>query len=126
MKTVVVLGASDKPERMSNIAVLLLRKKGYRVISINPTIDTIGDIAVTHSLPEVPEEPDVLSMYVNPERSSIMEDDIIRLAPGTAIFNPGSENDELEAKLTENGIRVVRACTVVLLKTDRFDAETNA
>lgn len=123
MKTIIVLGASDKPERMSNTAVLLLKEKGYRVIPVNPTIDTIGNIAVVHSLAEVPEEPDVLSMYVNPERSSLMEDDIIRLAPETVIFNPGSENDELEVKLGENGIRTHRACTVVLLKTDRFEKE---
>jgi predicted CoA-binding protein len=123
MKTVVVLGASDKPDRMSNTAVTLLAEAGYRVIPVNPTIDAIGDIPVVHSLAEVPEEPDVLTVYVNPERSGMMEDDIIRLAPGTIIFNPGAENDGLEARLAENGIRILRACTVVLLKTGRFGKE---
>ena len=126
MKTVVVLGASEKPERMSNTAVHLLREKGYRVIPVNPSIDMIDPIPVVHSLAEAPEEPDVLSMNVNPDRSSLMEDDIIRLAPETVIFNPGSENDELEAKLSENGIRTIRACTVVLLKTGRFESEMSS
>lgn len=121
MKTVVILGASDKPERYSNKAFLLLKERGYAVVPVNPMLGALGDIPVVHALGEVARNPDVLTVYVNPERSTSLADDILALAPRTAIFNPDTENDALEARLAAAGTKVVRACTVVLLKTDAFD-----
>jgi len=121
MHTVVVLGASDNPDRKSNEAVKLLAQKGCRVIPVHPTLDVIEGIPVANTLSTVPEEPDVLTIYVNSDRSGGMRDDIVRLAPRTVIFNPGSENPDLETYLTGNGIHVVRACTIVLLKTGQFE-----
>lgn len=36
MKTVVVLGASQKPDRYAFMAMERLQKHGYKVISVNP------------------------------------------------------------------------------------------
>lgn len=126
MKTVVVLGASEKPERMSNTAVKLLKEAGYVVIPINPNLETLEGMPVFHTLRGVKPGPDVLTVYVNPERSAGMEGEILSLSPKVAVFNPGSENPELGMKLREAGIRVMEACTVVLLKTNRFESETDA
>ena len=109
MKTVVILGASDKPERYSNKALLLLKEKGYDVVPINPTLETIECIPVVHALSDVARHPDVLTVYVNPERSTALADDILALSPRVAIFNPDTENDALESRLAEAGIRIVRA-----------------
>jgi predicted CoA-binding protein len=121
MKTVVVLGASDKPERKSNEAVKLLKEKGYRVVPVHPSLETLHGIPVTRTLAEAPDEPEVLTVYINPGHSALMADDIVRLSPETVIFNPGSESDELEARLVQNGIRTLHACTLVLLKTGQFE-----
>lgn len=122
MKTVVILGASDKPERYSNKALLLLKEKGYDVVPVNPTLETIEGIPVVHALSDVARHPDVLTVYVNPERSAALADDILALSPRVAIFNPDTENDALESRLAEAGIRIVRACSVVLLTTDAFES----
>ncbi len=123
MKTVIVLGASEKSERMSNVAVKLLGESGYDVIPINPNLEVLEGVPVFHALRDVGPGPDVLTVYVNPRRSTEMESEIVALSPKTVVFNPGSENPELETKLREAGIKVVEACTVVLLKTDRFESE---
>lgn len=122
MRTVVILGASDKPERYSNKAFRLLREKGYRAVPVNPSFDMLDEIPVVHSLSEVPRNPDVLTIYLNPLRSAELADDILALGPKTVIFNPGTENPELDRRLRKAGIRTVNACSVVLLTTDRFDS----
>jgi hypothetical protein len=35
-------------------------------------------------------------------------------------MNPGTEDDAHEKRLTENGIEVERACTLVMLRTGQF------
>ncbi|NTW14329.1 MAG: NUDIX domain-containing protein [Candidatus Moranbacteria bacterium] len=122
MKTVVILGASDKPQRYSNRALNLLIERGHSVVPVNPTLDTIGSIAVMPKLSEVSKGPDVLTIYVKSETSSALVDDIVSLAPKTVIFNPGAENPDVERMLELSGIRTVRTCTVTLLASGSFEA----
>ena len=117
---VAVLGASDKPERYSNKAVNLLRKKGYSVVPVHPSLNEIDEIPVVNNLSSIKEPVHTLSIYVNPERISAHIDDIIKLKPGRVILNPGTESDELEQALTKNNIPFQEACTLVLLKTGQF------
>jgi predicted CoA-binding protein len=124
MKTIVVLGASDKSERLSNTAVKLLVAGGYDVVPVNPNLVVLEGVPVFHTLRDVKPTPDVLTMYVNQGRSTAMADDILALSPKVVIFNPGAENEMLEKRLTEQGAKVIRACTVVLLKTGRFEEAT--
>ena len=63
---------------------------------------------------------DTLTMYVNPALSSKYTQDIVKLRPGRVIFNPGSENPELEKELKKNGIAFEQACTLVLLRTGQY------
>lgn len=120
MKSIVVLGASDKAERMSNRALTLLREHQYRVIPVHPSLENIEGLTVVHELSEIIDRPDALTVYVNPEHSSEMADAILRLNPRVVIFNPGAENPALGERLRAAGIRVVEACSVVLLTTGRF------
>lgn len=124
MKKVVVLGASDKADRYSNQAVNLLHEKGYEVIPVNPKLKEISGIKVYNSLQEVQEsfagEIDTLSLYVNPEISAQAKTDILALKPRRIIFNPGSENQELENTLTNQGLETKEACTLVMLRTGQF------
>lgn len=122
MKTVVILGASDKPERYSNKVLVLLVKEGYAVVPVHPTLDTILGIPVTPDLSAVARRPDVLTVYVNPSLSTSLTAEILALAPRVAIFNPGTENEELESRLAEAGVKTVRACSLVLLTTGAFES----
>lgn len=116
MKTIVILGASDKPERISNVLLTrLLGRDGYDPIPVHPAHASIAGVPVRKSLREAPARPDVLSVYLNPSRSDALGDDILRLAPRKVIFNPGAENPALEARLAEAGIATENACSLVLL-----------
>lgn len=125
-KTAVVIGASPKPERYSNKAVAELIEHGYKVIPINPGGMVIHDFPAVKKLSDVKEKVDVITVYVNPKISSTLEKDIIALAPRLIIFNPGTENPDLEAALENAEIRTLHACTLVLLHTKQFEAHLNA
>jgi predicted CoA-binding protein len=117
---VVVLGASDNPERYSNMAVNRLLEHGHEVVPVHPKLDRIGDLSVVPSLGDVDGPVDTVTVYVSPKVSSSLTDAIATLSPRRVIFNPGAENPELEAALAERGIETLRACTLVLLSTDQF------
>ena len=47
-------------------------------------------------------------------------DYLLSLKPNRVIFNPGTENDELEELLQQHGIQWVEACTLVMLSTGQY------
>ena len=119
-KAVVVLGASPKPERYSNQAVAMLKEHGYEVIPVNPSGAGIHDLSTVKSLDEINVPVGTLTMYVGPAVSSGQKDAVLKLGPERVIFNPGSENSELEVALENEGIKTIHACTLVMLRTGQF------
>jgi len=118
---VVVLGASPKPERYSNQAVAMLKEHAYEVIPVNPSGISIYDLSTRKGLNEIKVPVETLTMYVGAKISSVQKDAILKLNPERVIFNPGTENPELETALENNGIKVIHACTLVLLRTGQFE-----
>lgn len=117
---VVVLGASPNPGRYSNQAVRLLLEKGFRVTPVHPDAPVVEGLHPVVALAQVTSPVDTLTLYVNPRRSGLMADQIVALAPGRVIFNPGSESGELERRLDAAGIPWLRACTLVMLRAGEF------
>lgn len=118
-KLTVVLGASPNPERYSNMAVNRLTAKGHPVVAIGSRPASIGDIPVITEHPPL-EQVDTVTMYLNPVAQKAYYDYILQLHPRRIIFNPGAENEELEAIAKQNNIQPVEACTLVLLSTGQF------
>ena len=121
MQKVAVLGASKNPDRYSYMAVDLLLNHGHQVYPINPTEMEILGRPVLKSLSELTETIDTLTIYVRPELSNQVEDQILKLKPKRVIFNPGTENPVLLKKLQSIGIECIEACTLVMLRTNQFD-----
>ena len=65
-------------------------------------------------------EIDTIAVYVNPEISSGLIEQIIQVKPRRVIFNPNTENPELASKLAAAGIETIEACTLVMLRTGQF------
>jgi predicted CoA-binding protein len=119
-ETVVVLGASPKPERYSNQAVRALVDHRHRVIPVHPLLKKIAGVAAVAGLGQINEAVDTLTLYVGPERGKELLQEMIDLKPNRVIMNPGTESDEIENHLTAQGITVLRACTLVMLRTGQF------
>lgn len=71
---------------------------------------------------EILEEPpmdrhiDVVSIYLGKDNQQPYYDYLLKIKPDHVIFNPGTENPELEQMLTEKGIRNEEACSLVLMR----------
>ena len=117
---VAILGASNKPERYSNQALRLLAEHGHAVFPVHPALDAIDGHRVFKSLADIPEPVDTVTMYVSPAHSTGLAGALLAARPRRVLFNPGTENPDLEEKLAHAGIAVIRACTLVLLRTGQF------
>jgi len=119
---VAVLGASSKPERYAYKAMQFLQERGYEPIPINPKEDSILGYRCFPSLRDVDRPIDTVTVYLSAKLSTRLADDILAAQPRRIIFNPGAENDGLEALCKQHGIRILRACTLVLLRTGQFES----
>ena len=117
---VVIIGASDNPERYSHRALLMLQQHGHEAVPVHPKLAMIEGLPVVPDIDSIQGAADTVTMYVGPQISSGLADKLIVLRPRRVIFNPGAENPELAAKLREAGIACEDACTLVLLSTGAF------
>ena len=122
-KVVAILGASDKKERYSYKALCLLQTLGYKPVPVHPKLVEIGGVKTFASLADLKNDSqkiDTLTVYVKPEISSKLVDEIVALRLGRVILNPGTENPFLEESLQNANIPFEKACTLVLLNTGQF------
>jgi predicted CoA-binding protein len=119
MKKTVVLGASENPARYSYLAVQKLERYGHPVVAIGKKAGKVGSIPVTTERTEE-KDVDTVTLYLNPGLQRQYYDYILSLHPKRIIFNPGTENDELQQLAKENGIQPLEACTLVLLGTGQY------
>ena len=117
---VVVLGASPKANRYSNMAVRQLKSNGYKVIPVNPGHTVVEGLKTVSSLKDIKEPIHTLTLYLSPVWSERIEADIIDLNPERVIFNPGTESGKLRESLNNSGIPYLEACTLVMLSTGQF------
>ena len=118
--TVAVLGASPKEDRYSFKAVRMLKEYGHSPVPVHPAGHTVDGTPGVKSLNDVPGPVDTLTVYVNAGISDAEFDNILKMKPRRVIFNPGAENDNLAARLEAEGIEVVKACTLVMLRSEQF------
>jgi predicted CoA-binding protein len=118
--TVAVLGASPKAERYSNQAVKMLLDYGHHVLPVHPNIDKIHGQPCCESLAAITQPVHTLTLYVGEARSNMMQDEILALQPQRIIMNPGTENITLEKQAEQQGIEVIKGCTLVMLQTQQF------
>ena len=119
-ETVVVLGASPKPDRYAYRAMKMLGEFGHRAIPVNPAFPEILGQTCYANLADVPDPVDTVTMYLGKQRSDPLIEDILAAKPKRIIMNPGAENDELARKAEAAGIEPVYDCTLVMLQTGSF------
>jgi len=119
MRTSLVIGASENPERYAYKAVTKLHEHGFKVIAVGLKPGIIGEIPIQTTFPKETEI-DTVTLYVGPERQTALIPEIIALKPRRIIFNPGTENSDFLKRAQDEGIKTEIACTLVLLATDIY------
>jgi uncharacterized protein len=114
-----VLGASESPSRYSNLAIKKLLSKGQAVVAIGKVPGNVQGVDIV-TRPVETDEVDTVTLYLNPLHQKPYYDYILSLKPRRIIFNPGTENRELEDLANQNGIIPLEACTLVMLGTGQY------
>lgn len=118
-KKTLVLGASLKPARYSNLAINRLVKYGQPTVALGLRKGNVNGVEIkTEKFPF--EDIDTVTLYLNAKRQQEYYDYIISLNPERVIFNPGTENPELYYLLDKNGIQYENACTLVMLSSHQY------
>lgn len=118
-KNTLVLGASQNSQRYSYLAVQSLIAHQHPVVAIGKKNGAIGQLVIETEKKSF-ENIDTVTLYLNPIHQKEYYDYIISLAPKRILFNPGTENDELEALAKQHGIQTMEACTLVMLSTGQY------
>jgi uncharacterized protein len=118
-KKTLVLGASANPSRYSYLAIRKLRSRGHPVVAIGRRQSMVEDVPISRETTPV-EGIDTVTLYLNPRNQQEYYDYILSLKPKRIIFNPGTENEELEKLAEKNGIQPLEACTLVMLGTGQY------
>jgi len=119
MKSTLVIGASENPDRYSWMAVNMLKEYGHKVQAIGIRPGRVNGVEILTGQPAF-ENLHTISLYLSPKHQPELYSYILKLNPIRVIFNPGTENPELMDLLMKAGITSEVACTLVLLRTGLF------
>lgn len=83
VKTIALVGASNKEERASYRVMRFMQEKGFNVIPVSPRLagQTLLGETVYESLESIPQPIDMVDLFVNSERVTPIIDSAIALSP---------------------------------------------
>ena len=118
-KKTLVIGASENPERYSNMAIHLLLQNKYSVEAVGLKEGFVSNVHIQKGYPHF-DNIHTVTLYVSPANQKNYYSYILGLNPKRIIFNPGTENDELKEMAEDKGIATENACTLVLLRLNQY------
>ncbi len=118
-KETLVIGASIKPYRYSNRAIRKLKAYGHPVIALGKLEGEIAGVKIEKVFPKKATV-HTITLYIGVSHQPALYSDILKLKPKRIIFNPGTENSELQKLAAKQGIDTIEDCTLVMLDTGIF------
>ena len=119
MKKTLIIGASPDESRYAYKAAHMLKRFNHDIVNVGIKKGEVAGVIIEK--PEIiHNDIDTITLYIGPDLQAQYHDYILETKPRRVIFNPGTENDKLEALLVQNDIEPVEACTLVLLSTGQY------
>lgn len=106
-RVIAVVGHSDKPHRTSYQIAQFLKRSGYTVYAVNPTIETIDDERSYPSLADVPEPIDIVDVFRRSEYLAGVVDDAIAAGAKAVWAQLGVHDAEAGRKAEAAGLDIV-------------------
>jgi predicted CoA-binding protein len=119
VKKTLIIGASPDPSRYSYKAAHMLKRFNHDIVNIGIKRGAVADVEIERS-GQIHQDIDTITLYIGPAIQPQYYEYIIDTKPKRVIFNPGTENYDLEKLLNQHAIEPVRACTLVLLSTGQY------
>ncbi len=118
-KKTLVLGATPDPGRYAYLAANRLVGKGHTIINVGIKTGEVAGVAIEKP-GTIHHDVDTLTLYIGTRNQPPLYDYILQTHPRRIIFNPGTENPELEHLANAQGIETIEACTLVMLSTGQY------
>lgn len=106
-RVIAVVGHSDRPSRVSYQIAQFLKKRGYIVYPVNPTISLIDEQICYPSLKEIPEPIDIVNVFRRSEFVMEVIDAAISVQAKTVWTQLGIYDNTAAQKAIESGLNVI-------------------
>lgn len=106
-RVVAMVGLSPKPDRPSYKVASYLKRKGYKIIPVNPGAEEILGVPSYPDLSSVPEPVDVVDIFRRSEEVPAIVEEAIEIGAKTVWMQEGVINDEAAARAEKAGLMVV-------------------
>ncbi|HEY5056981.1 MAG TPA: CoA-binding protein [Acidobacteriaceae bacterium] len=106
-KTIAVVGLSDNPAKPSYYVSEYMQRHGYRILPVNPTIESVLGEKSYPSLTALAIKPDVVNVFRVPSMIPAIVDEMLMLGLKDLWVQAGIVSQEAAARAEEGGIRVV-------------------
>jgi predicted CoA-binding protein len=118
-KKTLILGATPNPARYAYLAANRLKSHGHSIVNVGLKTGEVAGVAIEKP-EEIHHDIDTVTLYVGPQNQPPLYDYILATKPKRIIFNPGTENTELQKLADAEGIETQYACTLVLLSIGEY------
>ena len=115
MKSIAVIGASSNRDKFGNKCIRAFLSKGFIVYPINPKENEIEGLKNYRTISEIEDEINIVSIYLRPEITLNIVDEIIAKKPSLVYLNPGTESEEIKNRFEKEGIEVKEKCSIVAI-----------
>jgi predicted CoA-binding protein len=119
-RAIAVVGLSDNALRPSHGVASYMQSQGYRIIPVNPRIDSSLDEKAYASLLDVPEKIDIVNIFRRPEFVEEIVDQAIELKVPAIWMQEGVIHEKAAAKARRAGIFVVMDRCILIEHRARF------
>lgn len=106
-KTIAVVGLSDNPLRASHGVAAYLQMQGYRIIPVNPDIESALGEKAYPTLSDVPENIDLVDIFRRSEHVAPVVDEAIKLKVPAVWMQETVIDEQAASKAREHGMTVV-------------------
>lgn len=106
-RVIAVVGHSDKPYRTSYDIGHYLRKVGYKVYAVNPTIEEVDGERVYSTLADIPEPIDIVNVFRRSEFLQEVVDNAIAVGAKAVWAQLGVKDDAAAQKAEAAGLDIV-------------------
>ena len=110
-RTIAVVGLSGNPDRPSFGVAQYLQSKGYRIIPVNPTINSVLGEKCYASVSEIPEKADVkvdiVDVFRRPEFVPALTEEAIAIGARCLWLQLGVIHEEAARRARDAGLLVV-------------------
>ena len=119
-KTIAVVGLSADPMRVSHGVSAYMQSHGYRILPVNPRIQSSLGERAYGSLLEVPEKIDIVNIFRRPEFVEEIVDQAIQLKVPAVWMQEDVIHEEAAEKARQAGVFVVMDRCILKEHRSRF------